>query len=84
MRFLAQHRIHLNICPTSNLMLGRVDALESHPIRKLYVGVRVTVNSGDALIFGRTVSEEFLALYRAGLFSSAELDEIRLNGLSDT
>ena len=47
---------NLNVFPTSNLMLGRVGALESHPIRKLYdAGVRVTVNSDDALIFGRTV-----------------------------
>jgi len=29
MRFLADHRIRLNICPTSNLMLGRVDTLAS-------------------------------------------------------
>jgi adenosine deaminase len=43
----------------------------------------VTVNSDDALIFGRTVSEEFLALYRAGIFSAGELDRIRLNGLSE-
>jgi adenosine deaminase len=27
MRFLAEHRIRLNICPTSNLMLGRVETL---------------------------------------------------------
>ncbi len=36
MRFLADHRIRLNICPTSNVMLGRVETLAAHPIRKLY------------------------------------------------
>ena len=36
MRSLVEHRIRLNICPTSNLMLGRVETLASHPIRKLY------------------------------------------------
>jgi adenosine deaminase len=84
MRALADMRIRLNVCPTSNVMLGRVDRLETHPIRKLYdAGIKVTVNTDDALMFGRSVSEEFVALYRAGVFSAAELDEIRLNGLSD-
>jgi adenosine deaminase len=84
MRFLADNRVRLNICPTSNVMLGRVDSLAVHPIRKLYdAGVKVTVNTDDILMFGQSVSDEFLNLYRAGLLSAAELDEIRQNGLSD-
>ena len=34
-------------------------------------------------MFGQSVLDEFLNLYRAGLFSAAELDELRQNGLSD-
>ena len=84
MRFLHGNRIRLNICPTSNVMLGRVESLATHPIRTLFdAGIRVTVNTDDCLIFGSSVSEEFLKLYRCGLFSAAELDQIRLNGLSD-
>jgi adenosine deaminase len=84
MRFLADHRIRLNVCPTSNVMLGRVEKLAAHPIRTLYdAGVRVTVNTDDILMFGQSVSEEFLNLYCAGVFNAAELDQIRLNGLSD-
>jgi len=33
-RFLADHGIRLNICPTSNVMLGRVDSLATHPVRR--------------------------------------------------
>jgi adenosine deaminase len=84
MKFLADHRIRLNICPTSNVLLGRVEGLAEHPIRKLYdAGVKVTVNTDDVLVFGQSVSDEFLNLYRVGLFSAAELDELRQNGLSD-
>jgi len=83
-RHLADNRIRLNVCPTSNLMLGRVDSLERHPIRKLCdAGVKVTINSDDCLVFGKSVSEEFLELYKAGLFTAAELDQIRLNGMTD-
>ena len=84
MRFLADHRIRLNVCPTSNVMLGRVESIAAHPIRALFdAGVIVTINSDDVLMFGSSVSDEYLKLYDAGVFSAAELDEIRLNGLSD-
>ncbi len=84
MRFLAENRIRLNICPTSNLMLGRVETLASHPIRKLFdAGVRVTVNTDDMAMFGQSVSHEFLNLYKAGCLDEKELDQIRENGLAD-
>ncbi len=84
MRFLADNRIRLNICPTSNVMLGRFETLASHPIRKLFdAGVRVTVNTDDMAMFGQSVSDEFLNLYKAGCLNEKELDQIRENGLSD-
>lgn len=84
MRFLAENRIRLNICPTSNLMLGRVESLAAHPIRKLFdAGVRVTVNTDDMAMFGQSVSHEFLNLFRAGCLNERELDQIREEGLSE-
>lgn len=83
MRFLADAGVRLNICPTSNLKLGRVKRIEDHPIRRLYdAGVRVTVNSDDPLMFGSDLSEEFLLLYRAGVMSATELDSIRREGMT--
>src|SRR6185312_3381883 len=84
MRFLADHHIRLNICPTSNLWLGRVKRLEDHPIRKLFdAGVKVTVNSDDQIVFGAGVSDELLRFYQAGVFTAEELDQIRQWGLED-
>jgi adenosine deaminase len=83
MRFLADHGIPLNVCPTSNVRLGRVESYARHPIRRLYDhGVRVTVNTDDVIFFDQGVSEEFLNLYRAGTFTAEELDGIRKNGLA--
>ena len=82
MRFLADNRIRLNICPTSNILLGRVKRLQDHPIRRLFdAGVKVTVNTDDEIVFGVGVSEEFLRLHQAGVFTAAELDLIRRWGL---
>jgi hypothetical protein len=84
MRFLADNRIRLNMCPTSNVMLGRVDTLAAHPIRKLFdAGVVVTINTDDVLVFGQGVSEEFQNLFETGLFSADELELIRLAGFTD-
>lgn len=81
-RFLADNHIRLNICPTSNVKLGRVNSLEEHPVGMLYrAGVDVTINSDDVLMFDSDVSKEYLRLFKAGVLSSEELDEIRVNGL---
>lgn len=82
MHWLADHRIRLNVCPTSNVMLGAVADLETHPLRALYDhGVDVTINTDDLMIFGQSVSDEYLNLYRAGVFTADELEEIRLRSL---
>lgn len=82
MRFLADNRIQLNVCPSSNVMLGYAADYANHPIRTLYDnGVVVTINTDDLLIFGSSVENEYLRLYQAGALSAEQLDEIRLNGL---
>lgn len=83
MTWLCDNNIQLNICPTSNILLSRVDAYNVHPIRKLYDnGIKVTINTDDMLIFDQSVSQEFFNLYKAGLFNANELNEIRENALS--
>ena len=58
-------------------MLNAVPDLECHPIRLLFDnGVPVTINTDDPMIFGQSVSEEYRNLYRAGVLSADELDDI--------
>ena len=84
MRFLADNRIQLNVCPSSNVMLGYAAGYKDHPIRILYEnGVRVTVNTDDLLIFDSSVENEYLLLCTAGALSAVQLDEIRENGLNN-
>jgi adenosine deaminase len=82
MRALAEAGVRLNVCPTSNVKLGRVATMAEHPIRRLVdAGVRVTLGSDDPLIFGSPLSGEYLALFEAGVLTAEELDAIRLEGL---
>ena len=83
MNWLAQHRIRLNVCPTSNVLLKNAGCYRTHPIRTLFdYGVPVTINSDDLLIFNASVSQEYLNLYEAGLMNAEELNAIRETGLS--
>lgn len=85
MKWLAENKIQLNICPTSNIMLSRTSDYKTHPIRKLFhFGIPVTINTDDMLIFNQGVSEEYLNLFRAGALSGEELDQIRRIGLANS
>jgi aminodeoxyfutalosine deaminase len=58
--YLAEHRIPLEVCPTSNVRTRAVPAIEEHPLRLLVdAGVPVTINSDDPPMFGTTLNDEY-------------------------
>lgn len=82
MHWLRDQNIRLNVCPSSNVALGRAQSLSTHPIRLLYDhGVKVSLNTDDLMIFDQSICDEYFNLYDCRLFSAEELDDIRLQGL---
>jgi adenosine deaminase len=80
MDLILERDIKLNICPQSNISLGAVKNLKSHPIRKLFdKGINVTVNTDDLILFNATVTDELFNLYQKKIFSFNELNIIRKN-----
>lgn len=75
MQMLAERRIVLEVCPTSNYYTGVIDALEDHPLPKLNAsGLLTTINTDDPLIFNLTLTQELtVAVEHLGL----TLDEIK-------
>ena len=60
LRHLAEQRIPLEVCPTSNLATRAVTDLAAHPIRDMRrAGGVVTVNSDDPPMFGTTLNREY-------------------------
>ena len=59
LHYINDHRIPLEVCPSSNVQTGAVRDLASHPM-KLYeaLGLRVTVNTDNRLVTDTTVSHE--------------------------
>lgn len=57
---LAERRIPLGVCPSSNLALKVYDSLQMHPIDALrQAGVPVSVNTDDPSLLGTTLPREY-------------------------
>ena len=57
---LAQRRIPLGVCLTSNLQLGVVSSIDEHPLKQLWdAGVVVSVNTDDPGFFGCDLVGEY-------------------------
>ncbi|MER5701581.1 adenosine deaminase [Micromonospora sp. NPDC002296] len=62
---LAERRIALEVCPTSNLRTRAVASLDEHPLPRLVeAGVLVTINSDDPPMFGTTLDDEYAVAAR--------------------
>lgn len=81
-RRLAAEAVPLEVCPTSNLRLGLVASLETHPIAALRAaGVEVSVGSDDPPLFGTTLEGEYLALALAFDYTFEEIADLARAGL---
>ncbi|GEP35437.1 aminodeoxyfutalosine deaminase [Nocardioides szechwanensis] len=57
---LAEHRIPLEVCPSSNIATRAVATLAEHPLRTFVeAGVLVTINSDDPPMFGTSLNREY-------------------------
>ncbi|MEU8692959.1 adenosine deaminase [Streptomyces sp. NPDC048665] len=75
---LAEHRIPLEVCPTSNIATRAVSTLDEHPIKEFAkAGVLVTINSDDPPMFGTDLNNEYAVAARL-----LDLDERGLAGLA--
>ena len=85
MEYVRDHRIPIEMCPTSNVQTGAVPSIELHPIREYFDReLRVTVNTDNRLMSNTTVTNE-LALCSDHLgFDLAEIKKLVLNGFKSS
>jgi adenosine deaminase len=80
LEYLVEQRIGLEVCPTSNIVLGVYPSLAEHPLRALWTaGARVTVNTDTPAIFGISLSNELGLLESEFGLSPAEVDAVIVN-----
>ena len=64
--FVRDHRVPLEMCPSSNVHVGAAPSIAEHPIGPLTdLRFRVTVNTDNRLMSQTTLSDEFMHLSEA-------------------
>lgn len=79
---LAEHRIPLEVCPTSNVRTGAVPSMAAHPLPRLYQwGVPVTLNTDDPGMFGCDLVSEYRVAHEQFGLTPAELVHLARSGV---
>jgi adenosine deaminase len=81
MNYVNDHRIPLEVCPTSNLQTKAAKSWETHPV-DFYVdyGLRVTINTDNRLMSDTTVSNELYQCHKHYGWSLQTIKEIIIAG----
>src|SRR5271169_6145488 len=80
---LRKERIHLELCPTSNVqIIPSIGSMQEHPIDRLYrAGVSLNVNSDSRMLTPTTLTMEYETLQRVFNWGEQELLRTNLMGL---
>jgi adenosine deaminase len=81
MEYVRDHRIALEMCPTSNVQTGAVPSIELHPIREYFDReIRVTINTDNRLMSDTTMTRELELCCKHLDFDLEEIKKVLLNG----
>ncbi len=81
LNYINDHRIPLEVCPTSNVQTGAVADLKSHPLKFYFdYGLRVTINTDNRLITDTTVTKEYWTAHQEMGLSLEDLTTIMVSG----
>ena len=79
---LVEHKIPLEICPSSNVCTRAYPTLAEHPLPQLLeAGVIVTVNTDDPPMFATSLNEEYLRVSEAFSFGLETVAALFSNGV---
>jgi adenosine deaminase len=81
LNYVNDHRIPLEVCPTSNVQTRAANAWESHPV-DFFVdyGLRVTINTDNRLMSNTTVTNELYQCHKHFGWSLQTIKEIIIAG----
>ncbi len=82
LNYVNDHRIPLEICPSSNVQTGTVPSLKNHPFKfYLDLGLRVTINTDNRLITNTTMTDEFFCIHKHFNLSPEDIKTLSINGI---
>ena len=83
MDFLAEHRIGIESCLTSNIQTSTVSSLVRHPLKRfLQHGILATINTDDPAVQGIELAHEYQSAAPDAGLSREEIRQAQENGLT--
>lgn len=80
--WLAENKVSLDVCPTSNWQAGLYPDFKAFPIPELReAGVPVTVSTDDPVVSRISLADEYANLYETGRYTVKTLWDINLEGV---
>ena len=85
-RYLAEKKIPVEVCPTSNVFTKKyVNKMSEHPVREMFdSGISVTIDTDDPIFFGAELLDEYWHLHSDLNFTKDEIKQIILNGFENS
>jgi adenosine deaminase len=85
MKYLAENKIPIELCPLSNVRTRVIDSIEDHPVKTfIEMGIPVSINTDDPKMFGNSLAEEYQALKDNFNFSNEAIDNIIIDSIHTT
>lgn len=85
LKYLAQNKIPIELCPLSNLRTKVIKSIKDHPI-KIFIdmGIPVSINTDDPKMFHNSLSEEYQIIKDTFNFSDSDICNIIINSIQTT
>ncbi len=81
LNYLNDHRVPIEMCPSSNVQTGSVAGLSSHPLKFYFdFGLRVTVNTDNRLITDTTITKELTIAHQDMGFTLEDICTLLVQG----
>lgn len=79
-RHFRASQTHVEVSPTSNLCVGLISDIQSHPIGHYFTqGMNVSINTDDPGFFRTTLSEEYIVVSNAFNFTRHDIEQLLFN-----
>ena len=80
--YIKEQNIHLEVSPSSNVRLCRVDSYAAHPIKDFIgMGLSVGINSDDPGIFNTDLTDEYMNVLNTFNFDTGVLKQCNINAI---
>ena len=85
LNYVNDHRIPLELCPSSNVQTGAVKNISEHPLKfYLDLSLRVTLNTDNRLITDTTMTDEYWLAYKTFNLSPQNILDLIINGVKSS